>query len=162
MSEPLTFVRLVGEYWGTLGLKTSIRARDALDSIETESYTFQKFVLDTLGVLNDSLGIWLTLSNAPSTTNPIPTVALTDVVGTDTASGTINVTVAAGTTLDRTPLLRPGAVKVPKGKVAVSLAGSVLTVSLSGLNSVPVSAGTYEGLVLGNGTPIARIQLQVT
>jgi hypothetical protein len=162
MSEPLTFVRLVGEYWGTLGLRVSIRARDALDSLETEAYTFEKFALDTLGVFNDSLGIWLTLSNAPSKTNPMPTVALTDVVGTDTASGTINLSVAAGTVLDRTPLLRSGALKVPKSKVTVSLAGSVLTVSLSGLNAIPVSAGTYEGLVLGNGTPIARIQLQVT
>jgi hypothetical protein len=162
MSEPLTFVRLVGEYWGTLGLRVSIRARDALDSLETEAYTFEKFALDTLGVFNDSLGIWLTLSNAPSKTNPMPTVALTDVVGTDTASGTINLSVAAGTVLDRTPLLRSGALKVSKSKVTVSLAGSVLTVSLSGLNAIPVSAGTYEGLVLGNGTPIARIQLQVT
>jgi len=162
MSEPLTFVRLVGEYWGTLGLRTSIRVRDALDKLEIEAYTFEKFALDTLGVFNDSLGIWLTLSNSPSKTNPMPTVALTDVVGTDTASGTINVTVAPGTVLDRTGLLRSGAPPVPQSSVTVTLAGSVLKVSLSGLNAIPVSAGLYQGLVLGNGTPVAQIQLLVS
>jgi hypothetical protein len=162
MSEPLTFVRLVGEFWGILGLRTSIRARDALDSLENEAYSFEKFALDTLGVFNDSLGIWLTLSNSPNKTNPMPTVALTDTVGTDTATGKINVTVPPGTTLVPTALLRAGAPQVPKAKVTVSLAGSVLTVSLSGLNTIPVSPGTYEGLVLGNGTPVARIQLQVS
>jgi hypothetical protein len=162
MSEPLTFVRLVGEYWGTLGLKTAIRARDALDSLETENYTFQKFALDTLGIFNDSLGIWLNLSSAPDKTNPIPTVPLTAAVGTNTASGTINVSVASGTTLDWSPLLRPKSPRVPKANVTVTSTGSVLTVAVTGLNAVPVSAGTYEGLVLGNGTPIARIQLQVT
>ena len=31
MSETLKFVRLVGDYWGTLGFRTMVRAREALD-----------------------------------------------------------------------------------------------------------------------------------
>lgn len=163
MSEPLTFLRLVGDYWATLGVKTLIRAQDALDDVENETYTFEKFSRDTLGFYNDSIGVWISLTANPSKSIPPPALAIAVALGTDKATGKLALGLAAGTVLTASALFKSGAVSVPKGDVtpSVTVAGD-LQVDLAGLKAVPVVVGIYEGLVFAGGKLIAKVQLQVT
>ena len=163
MSEPLPFLRLVGDFWVTLGVKTLIRAQDALNDVENDAYTFEKCARDTLGFYNDSIGTWITLTANPTTSIPPPTLAIPVALLTDKATGKLVLGLAAGTVLTASALFKSGSVSVPKGNVTptVTVAGD-LQVDVSGLNAVPVVVGIYEGLVVAGPKLIAKVQLQVT
>lgn len=169
MSESLMYLRTVGDYWTRLGAKTLYRMQRALDDVETDAYTFQKLTLDVLGFYNDSFAICMgTGSPAPTTpVGPVPTLNITVPAKQDTASGKIALGLPAGTVLTWTDLLyiptsTGTAKKIDQSSVTASVTASgELKVDVQGLVAGAI-VGSYQGLVMVSGTPIAHILLQVT
>jgi hypothetical protein len=161
---PLSSIRLVGKYWGTVGLLATSRAKTALDTIEKGTYKFETFVGDTLGLWDDAIGTWITIFNDPENTDFMPTLQIKVPKGIDKASATLALGLQVGTVFDPSqPLQRSGATAVPGTSVTPSVTTSGdLQVDLKGLNAVPVTPGLYAGPVSAGSVVLATIRLHVT
>jgi hypothetical protein len=164
MAEPLPYLELVGSYWSLLGAKTLFRAKDAINDIENDSYTYGRFARDILGFYNDSLAAWFAVLGKPDVgSGDVPTLSITVPMGTDSATGTLPLKLDPATPLGTSPLLRSGALKVPQANVSATvMANGDLRVTVSQLNSVPVGAGVYKGVVTSNSVVLAKVALTVT
>jgi len=171
MSESLTYLRTVGDYWTRLGAKTLFRIQHALDDVENEAYTFQKLTLDVLGFYNDSFSICMNAGGAAADgsamTGPMSTVQITAPQGQDAATGKVATSLPPGTALTSSDLLyvptgTQTAKKIDQSNVTPTVtAGGDLKVDLKGLAAAAV-VGSYRGLVLMGGAPVADILLQIT
>jgi len=163
MAETFAYLRAVADYWGVLGTKTAVRMSGALDDIGNDAYKFERATRDVVGFYNDVIETWWNVMSGGAPV-ALPVISFPIKKGTNTGSVTVPLSLAAGTQVEVTDLVKvglPASPRIPKTDVTLTVgANGDLKIDLGNLQNRAI--GLYKGLVsVQQGQPLVVIELTI-